>query len=143
MILVDVNLLLYAVFADSTRHAPARLWLDGVLTGVEPVALPWAVLAGFIRISTNPRVMTHPLTLEAAIAHMEEWIALPIVRVIGPTSRHGLEFARMLRGAQARGNLVTDAHLAALAEEHDCTLASTDVDFAKFPGLRWSNPLSA
>ncbi len=77
MVLVDVNLLVYADFADSLRHAEARLWLDGLLGGSEPVARPWAVLTGFIRISTNPRVMTEPLTLEEALGYMDEWLALP------------------------------------------------------------------
>ena len=85
--------------------------------------------------------MTKPLTIDEAIAELEEWLALPIARVIGPTQRHREEFARMLRGAKAAGNLVSDAHLAALAVEHGCTLASTDDDFRKFPGLRWFNPL--
>ena len=142
MILVDVNLLIHAVFADSQRHVAARVWLDGALGGEEPVALPWVVLAGFIRIATNPRAMTDPLTLEDALARVDEWLALPAVRVVGPTPRHRVEFARMLRGAQATGNLVSDAVLAALAEEHDCTVASTDGDFARFPGLRWFNPLA-
>ena len=141
MILVDVNLLVYAVFTDSLRHDVAREWLDATLGGTEAVALPWAVLAGFIRISTNPRVMTNPLTINEAIADLDEWLTLPVVRVIGPTRGHWEEFARMLRGADAKGNLVSDAHLAALAVEHGCTLASTDDDFRKFPGLRWFNPL--
>lgn len=141
MILVDVNLLLYAVFADAPQHAEARDWLDVTLVGAEPVALPWLVLGGFIRIATNPRAMTHPLSLEEAITRVEEWLALPAVRIIGPTHRHQVEFARMLRGAQATGNLVTDAVLAALTIEHACTLASTDTDFDRFPGLNWFNPL--
>ena len=143
MMLVDVNLLVYAVFSGSSRHEAARAWLDAALGGTESVALPWAVLAGFIRISTNPRVMSEPLSLEEAIGHMEEWLALPIVQMIGPTLRHGVEFARMLRVAHATGNLVSDAHLAAVAVEHGCEIASTDEDFAKFPGLRWFNPLAA
>ena len=142
MVLVDVNLLMYAVFADSLRHAEARVWLDGLLGGVEPVALPWAVLTGFVRISTNPRVMTEPLTLEEALGYMDEWLALPVVRTLVPTLQHGAWFSQMLRGAQALGNLVSDAHLAALAGEYGCTLASTDSDFGKFPGLRWFNPLT-
>jgi toxin-antitoxin system PIN domain toxin len=142
MVLVDVNLLVYAVFEDSPRHVQARLWLDGLLGGSEPVALPWAVLTSFVRISTNPRVMTEPLTLEEALAYMDEWLALPIVRTPGPTTAHGAWFSQMLRGAQALGNLVSDAHLAALAGEYNCTLASTDSDFAKFPGLRWIDPLT-
>ena len=141
MILVDVNLLVYAVFINSPRHGPAREWIDATLGGTEFVALPWAVLAGFVRISTNPRVINHPLTLDEALAYLDDWLSLPVVRVIGPTPGHREEFARMLRGAKAMGNLVSDAHLAALAVEYGCTLASTDDDFQKFPGLRWINPL--
>ena len=143
MILIDANLLIYAVFRDSARHEPARAWLEATLSGSEPVALPWAVLAAFVRLSTNPRVITQPLTLDEALAHIEEWLDLPCVRAIDPTERHRVEFARMLRSAQAVGNLVTDAHLAALAVEHRCRLASTDADFARFSGLDWFNPLAA
>ena len=146
MILIDVNLLVYAVFADSPRHEAAREWLDATLSHTEPVALPWAVLAvlaGFVRVSTNSRAMTHPLTVGEAIAYLDEWLALPVVQVIGPTKRHQEEFARMLRAAQATGNLVSDAHLAALTVEHGCSLASTDDDFRKFPALNWFNPLAS
>lgn len=142
MILIDVNLLVYAVFADSLRHGAAHQWVDATLGGTEPVALPWAVLTGFVRISTNPRVMTNPLTIDEAIAYLDEWPALPAVRIIGPTQRHREEFAKSLRVAKATGNLVSDAHLAALAVEHGCRLASTDEDFRRFPDLRWFNPLA-
>jgi uncharacterized protein len=139
MILVDVNLLLYAGFREMPEHDAAHGWLEQTLAGREAVALPWAVLSAFIRLSTNPRVMARPLTLDEALAHVDEWLDLQSVRVIGPTDRRRLEFARMLRGARATGNLVTDAHLAALAVEHGCRLASVDRDFAKFPGLNWFN----
>ena len=142
MILVDVNLLMYAVFADSLRHDAARAWLDATLSGTEPVALPWAVLTGFVRISTNPRAMNHPLTIEEAIAYLDEWLALSVVQVIGPTHVHREIFVLLLRAAKATGNLVSDVHLAALATEHGCTIASTDDDFKKFSDLRWFNPLS-
>ena len=143
MVLVGVNLLVYAVFKDSVRHEAARAWLDTTLSGTEPVALPWVVLAGFIRISTNPRIMSVPLTLDQALDYLDEWPVLPVVRVVGPTSAHQQVFARMLRAASATGNLVSDAHLAALATEHGCSLASTDDDFQKFPGLHWLNPLAS
>ena len=143
MLLVDVNLLVYAVFEDSARHEAAREWLDLTLRGTEPVALPWAVLTGFIRISTNPRIMSVPLTLDQAIGYVDEWLALPVVRVIGPTHAHQQVFARMLRATNATGNLVSDAQLAALATEHGYSLASTDDDFRRFPGLHWLNPLTS
>ena len=142
MMLVDVNLLVYAVFEDSARHDTARAWLDAALGGTESVALPWVVLMGFIRLSTNPRIMSAPLTLDQALGYVDEWLALPTVRIIGPTPTHQQVVTRMLRAANASGNLVSDAHLAALAAEHGCSLASTDDDFRKFPGLRWFNPLA-
>ena len=87
--------------------------------------------------------MSDPLMLDQAIGYVDEWLALVTVRVVGPTPAHQQEFARMLRAANATGNLVSDAHLAALATEHDCSLASTDDDFQKFPDLRWFNPLAS
>lgn len=142
MILVDANLLIYATFRDSVRHEAARVWLEETFSGEEAVALPWAVLGAFIRLGTHPRIMSQPLSLDEALAHVGEWLALPIVCVPGPTAAHLREFSRMLRAAQATGNLVTDATLAALAAEHQCRLASTDGDFARFPGLDWFNPLA-
>jgi hypothetical protein len=142
VILVDANLLIYATFRDSVRHEAARAWLEATFSGEEAVALPWVVLGAFIRLGTNPRVMSQPLSLDEALAYVEEWLALPIVCVPGPTALHLREFSRMLRAARATGNLVTDATLAALAIEHHCRLASTDGDFAKFTGLDWFNPLT-
>lgn len=143
MILIDVNILLYAVFEGSARNAAARKWLDTTLNETaQTVALPWAVLAAFLRIATSPKAMTNPLTLDEALAQVGEWIALPNVVLAAPTARHFDEFARLLRDVQAAGNLVTDAHLAALAVEHGCRLASTDGDFARFHGLDWFNPLA-
>ena len=141
MILVDVNLLLYAAFREMPEHDAAHEWLEQTFAGDEAVALPWAVLGAFIRLGTNPRVMAQPLTLDEGLAYVDEWLDLPSVRVIGPTDRHRVEFSRMLRGAQATGNLVTDAYLATLAIEHGCRLASVDADFYKFPDLDWFNPI--
>lgn len=107
-----------------------------------PVGLPWAVLVGFVRIVTNPRAMANPFTLEEALDQVNAWLSLPNVSVLHPGPEHARRFADASRAAQARGNLVTDAHLAALALEYGCELASSDTDFAKFTGLRWVNPLS-
>lgn len=141
MILVDANLLIYAIFRDAPQHEVAHEWLEETLAGNERVALPWEVLCAFIRIATNPRLMSAPLTLEEALGHVEEWLDLPVVQIIGPTEGHRRAFARLLRNAQAAGNLVTDAHLAALAMEHGSRLASNDGDFARFHGLDWFSPL--
>ena len=141
MILVDVNLLISATAVQAPGHLPAKTWLNALLQGDEEIGLPWAVLVGFVRIATNPRALTNPFTLDVALRQVGEWLALPGVRVLHPTPDHERHFAELCRAAQAAGNLVTDAHLAALAIEHDCVLASNDADFARFPGLRWVNPL--
>lgn len=141
MILVDANLLLYAGDQTSPHHKAACLWWDAQLSGTSPVCLCWPVLDAFIRIGTNPRVFAHPLSLDQALACVQSWLDQPCTRIVQPTERHWMAFQKMLRDGQATANLVTDAHLAALALEHGCTLMSTDADFSRFPGLRWRNPL--
>ncbi|MCX7011491.1 MAG: type II toxin-antitoxin system VapC family toxin [Candidatus Sumerlaeota bacterium] len=141
MILVDVNLLLYAEDSLSPRRRAARAWWDARLSGSAPVCLCWTVLQAFLRIATNPRVFARPLLLEEAIDRVQSWLDQPCVRLIQPTERHWLVFQEMLRHGQASANLTTDAHLAALALEHGCELNSTDADFARFPRLKWRNPL--
>jgi toxin-antitoxin system PIN domain toxin len=141
MILVDVNLLISATTAQAPNHLSAKNWLNALVQGDEEIGLPWAVLVGFVRIATNPRALTNPFTLDAALRQVNEWLALPGVRVLHPTADHERYFAEQGRASKATGNLVTDAHLAALAIEHDCKLASNDADFGQFPGLRWVNPL--
>jgi len=142
MILVDVNLLISATANHAPNHLQARTWLNALLQGDQEIGLPWAVLVGFVRIATNPRALTNPFTLDDALRQVGEWLALPGVRVLHPTPSHERHFAEMCRASQATGNLVTDAHLAALAVEHDCVLASIDADFARLPGLRWVDPLA-
>ncbi len=142
MILVDANILLYAQDSLSPHHQQAREWWDGRLSQGGPVCLCWTVLSAFIRIGTNHRVFDHPLSLEQALARVQSWLDQPFTRVVRPTEQHWTIFQQMLTDGQAVANLVTDAHLAALAIEHGCELASTDSDFARFPKLKWSNPLS-
>lgn len=142
MILPDVSVLIHAHNLDSRHHEPARAWWDGALSGTELVALPWAVLLGFIRITTNRLVLQNPWPVEEALERVEAWLEQPNVRIAHPTHRHAERLAGFLRGAGTAGNLTTDAHLAALAVEHGCTLCSTDADFARFPGLSWRNPLT-
>ncbi len=141
MILVDANVLLYAEDSLSEHHATARVWWDGQLSGLEPVYLCWPVLQAFIRIGTNPRLHQRPLTLKEACERVQSWFDQPCVRLIHPTANHWPLFQRMLREAKAVGNLVSDAHLAALAVEHNCVLQSTDSDFARFRGLKWQAPI--
>ncbi len=141
MILVDANLLLYAEDNLSTQHEAAREWWDAQLSGTEPVLLCWPVLTAFIRIGSNSRLHRRPLTLREATERVQSWLDQPCVRLIHPTEQHWAFFQKMLRGGNATANLVSDAHLAALAVEHNSVLQSTDADFARFPGLKWRNPL--
>ena len=142
MILVDTNILLYAEDALSPLHRQARVWWDNQLSRSGPVCLCWTVLSAFVRIGTNPRVFEQPLSLEQALDRVKSWLDQPCVRVIRPTEQHWMIFKQMLTDGQAVANFVTDAHLAALAVEHGCELASTDSDFARFPKLKWINPIS-
>jgi toxin-antitoxin system PIN domain toxin len=142
LILVDANILLYAEDSLSSLHRPVREWWDAQLSGVRPVCLCWTVLSAFIRIATNPRVFENPLSLNQALARVQSWLDQPCTRVVRPTDQHWAVFQQMLEGGQAVANLVTDAHLAALAIEHGCELVSTDADFTRFPQLKWVNPFS-
>ncbi len=141
MILVDANLLLYAEDQQSPFHEPARRWWDAQLSGASPVCLCWTVINAFIRIGTNPRVFEHPLSIHQSISRVQSWLDQPCTRLVQPTSKHWIVFQKMLSEGQAAANLVTDAHLAALASEHGCVLMSTDTDFSRFPGIKWRNPL--
>jgi len=141
MILVDANLLLYAEDQDSVHHEAARGWWDAQLSGASPVCFCWTVLSAYIRIGTNPRVFERPLTLRQALARVQSWLDQPVTRLVHATERHWTVLQECLASGQAIGNLVTDAHLAAIAIQHGCTLMSTDTDFAKFPQVKWLNPL--
>lgn len=141
MILIDANLLVYAHVVGFERHARAREWLDEVLAGTAPVGLPWPSLLRFLRLVTNPRVFERPETMASAWGQVAEWLSAEVVWVPAPSERHAEVLGSLLVSAGTRGNLVPDAHLAALAIEHGLTLCSTDGDFARFPGLVWRNPL--
>lgn len=141
MILVDANILLYAEDQASPLNEKARKWWDDKLSGDLPVCLTWPVVLAYIRIATNRRIFEQPLILSEAIQRVQGWLDQPCVRLVSPTSRHWEILQNLLSQGQAIGNLVSDAHLAALSIEHGLTLCSTDRDFARFKGLRWENPL--
>lgn len=141
MIIVDANILLYAYDRTSSRHKKAKDWIEQVFSGTVPVGLPWNVISAFLRIITNPRLPGERLTAEDAVNIVDSWLAQPNVSFLGPTDNHWPLFRKMLVEGQGRGDLVTDADLAALTIEHGGVLQSTDRDFARFPGLRWTNPL--
>ena len=142
MIVPDVNVLLYAVDQTSARHAAARAWLEQALSGPETVAFGWSVLIAFLRLSTRPAVFSSPLTPAQAFDLVDGWLAQPSVVTIDPTQRHLAVMRGILDPLGTGGNLVPDAHLAALAIEHGATVASSDRDFTRFPGLRWVDPLA-
>ena len=142
MIVVDANLLLYAYGESSLHHKKARAWLEGVLSGVEMVGLPWQTLAAFVRIATDPRVPGYRRSREEVVSVVNEWLAQPVARLLVPGERSLPIFQEMILTGQASGPLVSDAELAALTVEHGGVLHTADRDFARFPGLRWVNPLS-
>lgn len=141
MILPDVNLLLHAYNQDSPRHVAARRWLEDLLGSTTSVGLAWVAMLGFVRIATHPRILVRPLPVAAAVGHVRSWLEQPAVLVLHPADRHADILFGFLEQLGSAGNLTTDAHLAALAVEHQAELHSTDADFARFPGLRWRNPL--
>jgi uncharacterized protein len=142
VILVDVNLLLYATNVSANQHGAAREWLDRQLVETPRVGLPWATLLGFLRLATNARVTTRPLTMAAAWQQVSQWLECEPVWIPMPTERHAHVLGKLLGEPSVYGNLVPDAHLAALAIEHGLTLCSTDGDFGRFQALKWLNPLA-
>lgn len=138
--IVDANVLLYAVDDQSHFHSIARSWLDNAMNGVERVGLPWVSLMAFQRIITHPRVTARPLVPPDAWGYITEWLDADQTWVPTPGSRHRDILGRILTNGDVRGNLVTDAHLAALAFEYGTGICSFDSDFAGFEGLHWINP---
>lgn len=140
MRIVDANVLLHAINRASPRHRPAREWLDGALAGPETVGFAWLALLAFLRLATHPTVFPRPLDPRVAVDTLREWLAQPPAVVVHPSSRHLDLLAGLLAETGTAANLVNDAHLAALALEHDAILVSFDTDFARFRGLRWEEP---
>jgi hypothetical protein len=139
--LPDANLLLYALDDLSPHHGPARAWLDGILSGVEPVGFSWVVILAFIRVSTRVRLSSRPLSVAEALDIVEGWLAQPCAQVVEPSDRHVQVLRGLLEPLGTAGDLSSDAHLAALAIEYGGEVCSADNDFARFPGVRWVNPL--
>lgn len=140
MVVVDANVLLYAVDSASAHHADARSWLDASLGGTEAVGLAWVALLAFIRIGTNASIFPHPMSADEALGQVETWLSAPAAVIAQPTPRHAALLRGLLSGAGTGGNLTVDAHLAALALEHGADVVSYDRDFARFPGLRHRLP---
>lgn len=143
MILIDANLLLYAANRAAPEHYAARVWLDAHLSGTARVGLPWPSLLAFVRLASNPLVVSKPVTVAAAWNQASEWLASPAAWIPTPTEKHAEVFGALCKPAWMTSRLLPDAHLATLAIEHGLTLCSTDGDFARFEGLTWENPLAA
>lgn len=140
MILVDANVLLYAVNRSEPRNPEARAWLDGALGDTETVGFAWVVLLAFLRLSTRVGLFPRPLTAVEALERTNRWLAQPCAIVAEPSARHLNVLSDLLRATATGGNLVADAHLAALAVEHRAAVVSYDSDFGRFPGVTWRRP---
>lgn len=141
MIILDANILLYAYDSNSALHKAARRWVEKTFSSDEPVGLPWQTAAAFLRVVTNPKLGSDRFTIEEAVSVVEQWLEQPNVRLLAPGDRHWPILRSALVDGQARGPLVTDAQLAALTIEYGGVLHTTDRGFARFPLLRWKNPL--
>lgn len=138
----DLNLLIYAVDRQAPHHRQALGWWNATLSGTETVGLAWSVLLGFVRLTTNPAVVRSPLSADGALDYLDRWISREVTTFLQPTARHTAVLRDLLTHAGTAGNLVADAHLAALAIEHGAELCSADRDFGRFRGLAWVNPLA-
>ena len=143
MILIDANILIYAHVSSFAQHNLARDWLDQQLNASARVGLPWTSLLAFLRLVTNPRVFEQPEAIRDAWEQVHVWLTSETVWIPQPTERYADILGEFLALPGVHGNLVPDAHLAALAVEHGLTLCSTDGDFARFQGLRWLNPIAS
>lgn len=142
MIVPDVNLLVYAHNRAAPGHERARTWWADLIDREQTVGLAWAVMLGFVRLTTHPSVLVAPLAPLDAVTRVRGWLDQPCTRIVEPGPRHLDLLAELFRATDVGGNLTTDTHLAALAIEHQAELHSSDGDFARFPGLRWRNPIA-
>jgi uncharacterized protein len=141
MILLDVNLLIYAIDSEAPLHRRAKQWLEQVLSEPETVAISWSTVLAFLRLTTSRRMYRTPLPVEVALNTVGTWLAHPSVTLVHPGAKHFSILRELLIAVGMGGNLTSDAHLAALAIEHGAELCSSDYDFGRFPRLNWSNPL--
>lgn len=141
MILVDVNILIYAIDADSPHHRMSRRWLEDALSGTRPIGLAWVVILAFLRLTTRSGILRKPLPPERAMAFVDEWLGQPYVSAVSPGPGHWAILRKLLRDSGTAGNLTSDAHLAAVALELGASVCSTDADFGRFPGVERISPL--
>jgi toxin-antitoxin system PIN domain toxin len=142
LIVIDANLLLYAYSEQAPQHAASRAWLEGMFSSGEEIGIPVQGILTFIRVSTNAKLPGYRSPLGLALDTVDTWLSQPSVRILAPGPAYWQIFRRISLQADAAGNLSSDAHFAALAIEYDAVLYTADADFARFPGLRWKNPLA-
>lgn len=142
MIVLDANILIYAYDSGSSQHTKARAWVEKTFSGAESVGLSWQTVAAFLRVMTNTRLPGYRLGLEQAARLVDEWLEQFNVQVLSPGDEHWILLRRMIVEGQASGALISDAQLATLTMEYGGQLHTTNRDFARFPGLRWTNPLT-
>jgi uncharacterized protein len=138
--LADSNVLIYAVHEEARHHRAALAWLDGTLSAGEAVIMPWLSLASFMRVSTHPDIYPRPLPIEDALENVDAWLGVPSVITGDPDRHHSHRMRELLSYSGIGGNLVNDAHLAALALQYGATVVTYDHDFALFPSVRWERP---
>ena len=141
MIVLDANLLLYAYDSSSKKHKQARQWLESVFSSSTAVGLPWQTVGAFLRIVTHPRIPGQKFSIEDAVQVVDQWLEQPNVRLLAPGEQHWSLLRQLLVDGQAAGPLITDGQLAAVTMENGGVLHTTDRDFARFPGLRWTDPI--
>jgi toxin-antitoxin system PIN domain toxin len=141
LIIIDANLLIYAYDQRSPHHQKSSAWIETVFSDTEPVGLPWQSVSAFLRVTTNRRLPGRGVTLQEAVQTVEDWMNEPNVRILVPGDGYWSLLRRMIVDGQASGALVSDAEIAALTIENGGVLYTADRDFARFPGLRWLNPL--
>jgi toxin-antitoxin system PIN domain toxin len=142
VIVLDANILIYAYDSGSSQHTKARDWVEKTFSGLESVGLSWQTVTAFLRVMTNARLPGPRLSLEQAVRLVDEWLEQLNIRVLSPSDEHWILLRRMVVEGQASGALISDAQVAALTVEYGGVLHTTDRDFARFPSLRWTNPLA-
>lgn len=142
MIIIDANLLIYAINRDAPHHKKARRWLETTLSGTEEAGIPWLVILAFIRITTRAGIMSQPLSCEEALAYVDSWLNQPHTTLVHPGDKHWQIYRNLLKSSGTAGNLTSDVHLAALAIEHGADLYSADYDFRRFSEITHINPLA-
>jgi toxin-antitoxin system PIN domain toxin len=142
MILIDVNVLLYAENAHARENPAAKAWWESTLAARTEIAFEWLTIVAFLRLTANPKIFPAPLSIDQALRRIDLWLQRDHIHIVAAGPRHWPIYSKLVRDGALRGNSLNDAHLAAIAMENDWVLCSSDTGFAHYAGLRWFNPLS-